>query len=458
MGCGGEGRAARLPIKAAGKGVVPTTHASRAPAPGTADDHGLAASNLGRGPAPALATPGLCSHTQPEEPTPGGLLQDSRAWVEVDEGAIIHNTRLLRRRIGPHVKLMAVVKANGYGHGDGTTAKAARTGGADAFAVASLAEAVGLRHQGLQEPILVLGHLSLVDEAHACLRWRLLPTISTLDQARLFHTVASRSGACLPVHVNLDTGMARLGVPWQEGAALIQAILRLEGLRVEGIYSHLAAADAVDPGLTQQQQQRFDQVLAALTNGHPPRLCRHLANSAAAMTDSGLHYDMVRVGLALYGHASAEHLEGRLPLRPAMAVRARVTILKTVPAGTGVSYDHRYHTQRPSRLAVVAIGYADGVPRLLSGRMGVLHGGRWLPQVGSITMDQVMIDATDHPQLHTGAVVTLLGKDGAASISPRQWSRTCGTIPWDILCGFSSRLPRLRAGHSTGHGGQSTVS
>ena len=401
-----------------------------------------------RGVVPTAPTALLRSDTPPEA-IPVGLLPDSRAWVEVDEGAITHNTRLLRQRIGPNVKLMAVVKANGYGHGDGTTAQAARAGGADAFAVASLAEAIGLRRQGLQEPILVLGHLSRVDEVHACLNWHVLPTISTMDQARLFHTVASDSGACLPVHVNLDTGMTRLGVPWREGVALIQAILRLDGLHVEGIYSHLAAADAVDPILTKQQQQRFDHVLAGLLHGQPTRLCRHLANSAAVMTDSGLHYDMVRVGLALYGHAPAEHLEGILPLRPAMAVRARVTLLKTVPAGTGISYDHHYHTKRTSRLAVVAIGYADGVPRLLSGRMDVLHQGHRLPQVGAITMDQLMIDATDHPRLHTGAVVTLLGHDGTASIGPRQWCQACGTIVWDILCGFSSRLPRLPAAQPT---------
>lgn len=385
------------------------------------------------------------------------LLERSRAWVEVDEGAITHNTRVLRQRIGPRVKLMAVVKANGYGHGDGATARAARAGGADAFAVASLAEAVGLRRQGVQESVLVLGHLSQGDEARACLRWRLLPTISTLDQARMFHAVASGSEACLPVHVNMDTGMARLGVPWQEGAALIQAIQSLDSLRVEGVYSHLAAADAVDPSLTRRQRQRFDQVLAQLGNGQPARLCRHLANSAATMADDSLHYDMVRVGLALYGHAAAEHLEGILPLRPAMAVRARVTLLKTVPAGTGISYDHRYHTKRPTRLAVVAIGYADGVPRLLSSRMGVLHRGHRLPQVGAITMDQLMIDATDHPQLHTGAVVTLLGHDGTATISPRQWSEVCGTIPWDVLCGFSNRLPRLSASHSPRQGDQPTL-
>ena len=385
------------------------------------------------------------------------VLERSRAWVEVDEGAITHNTRVLRQRIGPHVKLMAVVKANGYGHGDGATAHAARAGGADAFAVASLVEAVGLRRQGLQEPVLVLGHLSRMDEARACLRWRLLPTISTLDQARVFHAVASDAGVCLPVHVNLDTGMARLGTPWQEGAALVQAIQLLGNLRVEGVYSHLAAADAVDPGLTRRQRQRFDRVLAQLGNGQPARLCRHLANSAATMADTSLHYDMVRVGLALYGHAPAEHLAGILPLQPAMAVRARVTLLKTVPAGTGISYDHRYHTTRPSRLAVVAIGYADGVPRLLSSRMGVLHRGHWLPQVGAITMDQLVIDATDHPQLHAGAVVTLLGHDGTATISPRQWSEACDTIPWDILCGFSNRLPRLSAGHSPLQGDPATL-
>ena len=384
-------------------------------------------------------------------------LERSRAWMEVDDGAITHNARVLRRHVGPQVKLMAVVKANGYGHGDGTTAQAARTGGADAFAVASLVEAVGLRQQGLQEPVLVLGHLSRMEEARACLGWHLLPTISSLDQARMFHAVARDAGRCLPVHVNLDTGMTRLGVPWQQGAALIQAIQGLDGLRVEGVYSHLAAADAVDPSLTQQQRQRFAQVLAQLGDGHPATQCRHLANSAGTMADASLHYDMVRVGLALYGHAPADHLEGILPLRPAMAVRARVTLLKTVPAGTGVSYDHRYHTTRPSRLAVVAIGYADGVPRLLSGHMGVLHQGQWLPQVGAVTMDQLVIDATEHPHLHTGAVVTLLGSDGTATISPRQWSDACGTIPWEVLCGFSSRLPRLSAAHSAQDDDQTAI-
>ena len=395
----------------------------------------------------------LHSHTQPEV-LPAGFLQDSRAWVVVDEEAMTHNTRLLRQKVGSNIKLMAVVKANGYGHGAVATAKATRAGGANAFAVASLAEAIGLRQHELQEPILVLGHLSQVDEVHACLRWRLLPTISTMDQAQLFHTVASRLGVCLPVHVNLDTGMARLGVPWREGVALIQSIQNLDGLHVEGVYSHLAAADSIDPSLTQRQQKRFDHVLDGLSDGQPTKFCRHLANSAATMADSCLHYDMVRVGLALYGYAPAEHLENILPLRPAMAVRARVTILKTVPTGTGISYDHRYHTKRPSRLAVVAIGYADGVPRLLSNQMGVLHQGHWLPQVGAITMDQLVIDATDHPQLHTGAVVTLLGSDRTASISPHQWSQACGTIPWDILCGFSNRLPRLSAAHSAQHAGQ----
>ena len=171
--------------------------------------------------------------------------------------------------------------------------------------------------------------------------------------------------------------------------------------------------------------------------------CRHLANSAATLRSPALHYDLVRVGLALYGHRPAAHLGAAMELQPAMQVRARVSLLREVPAGVGVSYGHRFITQRPSRLAVVGIGYADGVPRLLSNQLQVLFQGQRIPQVGAITMDQLVLDATDAPELEAGSIVTLLGDDGAARIDPQAWSEPCGTIPWEILCGFKHRLPRL---------------
>ena len=374
-------------------------------------------------------------------------LERQRAWVEVSTTALEANARALQRLIGPSTQLMAVVKADGYGHGAVTVAQAARAGGASCFGVATLAEGIELRRAGLQEPVLVLGNLSQAEELRSCLQWQLMPTISGMREALLCQNLASGQGRPMALQLKLDTGMARLGADWQEGPRLVAAIQALEAVELVGVYSHLASADlpdSEDDGLTSQQQQRFENVLRSLQEQGLAAGCRHLANSAGALRSRSLHYDLVRVGLALYGHAPAPHLADALALQPAMQLRARVSLVREVGAGVGVSYGHRFRTQRPSRLAVVGIGYADGVPRQLSNQLTVLHLGQPLPQVGAITMDQLVLDATDCPALEVGSVVTLLGRDGDHCITPADWSERCGTIPWEILCGFKHRLPRLR--------------
>ncbi|MCT0225440.1 alanine racemase [Synechococcus sp. CS-1328] len=369
-----------------------------------------------------------------------------RAWVEVNAGAIRANARALRSFIGPVTELMAVVKADGYGHGAVLVAQAALAGGASCFGVATLAEGVELRTAGIRAPILVLGNLTQVEELRSCLRWQLMPTISSMREALLCQNLASGSGRTMPLQLKLDTGMARLGADWQDGPRLVAALQDLDAVDLVGLYSHLAHADACpdeDDGLTREQQRRYENVLDSLRQqtlscGH-----RHLANSAGTLRDHAIHYDLVRVGLALYGQEPAPHLAGRLPLQPAMQLHARVSLIREVPAGVGVSYGHRFRTSRPSRLAVVGIGYADGVPRQLSNQLEVLFRGQSLPQVGAITMDQLVLDATETPELEVGSVVTLLGQQGDRSIGPADWSERCHTIPWEILCGFKHRLPRL---------------
>lgn len=375
-------------------------------------------------------------------------LERQRAWVEVDAAAIEANVRTLRRHLGSS-ELMAVVKADGYGHGALTVVRAALAGGAASLGVATLAEGIELRRSGIEAPVLVLGGLSHGQDLRACLHWRLMPTISSLQEARLCHNLASGQGRPMALQLKLDTGMARLGVDWEQGPQLVAAIAELEAVELAGVYSHLASADlppGQDGDLTRQQQQRFETVLTSLRQQGLDPGCRHLANSAGTLSHPDLHYDLARVGLALYGHPPAAHLGGVVALQPAMALRARVTLIRELAAGMGVSYGHRFHTQRPSRLAVVAIGYADGVPRALSNQLEVLFRGQRLPQVGAITMDQLIVDATDCPALEVGAVVTLLGRDGGQEITPCAWSTRCGTIPWEILCGFKHRLPRLSCG------------
>lgn len=386
-------------------------------------------------------------------PEPG--LARQRAWVEVDTNALTANARSLKRCIGANTSLMAVVKADGYGHGSIPVARAALAGGASQCGVATLTEGIELRRAGIEAPILVLGSLTQVEELRSCLHWQLMPTISGMREALLCQNLASDKGQPMGLQLKLDTGMARLGADWQEGARLVAAISELEAVQLKGLYSHLASADVApedDDGLTIQQQQRFDTVLRALQEQGHTGGSRHLANSAGTLRSAGLHYDLVRVGLSLYGHSPAPHLAGVTPLEPAMTLHARVSLVREVGAGVGVSYGHRFRTSRPSRLAVVSIGYADGVPRQLSNQLEVLFAGQRLPQVGAITMDQLMLDATDCPALEVGSVVTLLGRDGDQEITPTDWSDRCQTIPWEILCGFKHRLPRLTAAQAAWEG------
>jgi alanine racemase len=383
------------------------------------------------------------SNPQPTEDERGHSRQ--RAWVEIQPEAIEANARILCRHIQNDTALMAVVKADGYGHGAVTVAQAAQAGGATSFGVATLAEGVQLRRAGITAPVLVLGNLTDPEQLRSCLRWQLMPTLSTAQQARLCQALAADSGRQLRVQLKLDTGMTRLGVDWREAPLLAGLIHDLEHLDLAGVYSHLASADlppGQDGGLTTLQQQRFEQAIDSLRQHDLATGCLHLANSAGTLLHQQHHFDMVRVGLALYGHAPAAHLEP-LPLQPALSLQARVSLIRSVGAGVGVSYGHRFRTRRASRLAVVSIGYADGVPRLLSNRLDVLWQGQRLPQVGAITMDQMVIDATAASNLAVGSVVTLLGCSGDERISPGDWADTMGTIPWEILCGFKQRLPRL---------------
>lgn len=369
-----------------------------------------------------------------------------RAWVEVSAAAIEANARSLRRFLDQQCRLMAVVKADGYGHGAKTVAQAALRGGASSLGVATLQEGLELRQAGIDAPVLVLGNLNHPEELRTCLHAQLMPTLSSMREALICQNMAAGSGRQFAVQLKLDTGMSRLGCDWTDAPRVVEAMHQLDHLALNGIYSHLALADGDQQGsaaaVTCQQQQRFEQVLRSLPSAGQD-CCRHLANSAGTVRDRQLHYDMVRVGLSLYGHSPSPHLPTVAGLQPAMAVKARVTLIRDVPAGVGVSYGHRFITERPSRLAIVGIGYADGISRALSGRISAISNGQLLAQVGAITMDQLVLDATDQPDLESGSVVTLLGQDGDINISPQHWSDQCDLIPWEVLCGFKHRLPRL---------------
>lgn len=368
-----------------------------------------------------------------------------RAWVEVDQAALKYNVHQLRRQLAEDTQLMAVVKADAYGHGAIAVAKAALEAGATWLGVATVPEGIELRQAGIRSPILMMGAVQSPEEVMAIAQWQLQPAIVTPKQALVFSDTLSRLNLTrpLPVHLQLDTGMSRLGFPWQRAMEFTQFVRRLPHLEVVGIYSHLATADSLDQTTMKLQQQRFEAVLQELKAAKLLPPLQHFANSAAALADPALHHHMVRVGLALYGLYPAPHLRHKIDLRPAMQVKARITHIKSIPAGSGVSYGHQFVAPRQLNIAVAGIGYADGVPRALSNRISVLAKGQRVPQVGAITMDQLMLDVTDFPDLQEGDIVTLLGQDGDLSITADEWADLTGTISWEIVCGFKHRLPRI---------------
>ncbi|MEM8807864.1 MAG: alanine racemase, partial [Cyanobacteria bacterium P01_G01_bin.38] len=323
--------------------------------------------------------------------TPGlSAMRCSRAWVEINLAAVRHNVQQFKAHLAPGTELMAVVKADAYGHGALTIATAVLQAGATWLGVATVPEGIELRQAGIKAPILVMGAVNHPEEVRAIATWQLQPTLVTPKQALVFSDTLSGQAPSLPVHLKLDTGMSRLGCDWQQAVAFVDFVRRLPNLQVASLYSHLATADSPDLTMLQIQHQRFEAAIAALKQQGllPPKL--HFANTAATLLDPTLHYDRVRVGLGLYGLSPAPHLDSLLDLRPALEVKARITHLKTLEAGAGVSYGHSFVAPRQIRVAVVGIGYADGVPRRLSNQLQVLINGARVNQVGAITMDQLM--------------------------------------------------------------------
>lgn len=378
-----------------------------------------------------------------------------RAWVEIDLAALAHNVQQMKSLLAPQTQLMTVVKADAYGHGACTVAQTALQAGASWLGVATIPEGIELRQAGINAPILILGATNTPEQIRAIAQWKLQPTLCTPQQALTFSETLTSLNQILPVHIKLDTGMSRLGTNWQEAANFVQLVYHCPNLEIGSIYSHLATADSADPTIMQEQHRRFETAKKAIATrlkntkinnlGRQfPRL--HLANTAATLTDPNLHYDMVRVGLATYGLYPATHLKEVVELKPVMQVKARVTQVKTIAAGTGVSYGYQFIADKEMRLAVVGIGYADGIPRNLSNKMKVLIRGQQVPQIGAITMDQIMLDVSTIPNLQAGEVVTILGKDGDFQIGADDWAEILGTISWEILCSFKHRLPRVAVG------------
>jgi len=364
-------------------------------------------------------------------------------WAEIDLEAVRANVKVLRATCAP-AELLAVVKAEGYGHGAVPIARAALEAGATALGVALVEEGIELREAGIEATILVLSE-PVPAAAPSVVAHGLTPVVYTLAGVDALAKAVADGGAHdqLDVHLKVDTGMHRVGCRPDDAVDLAAQVLDRPELRLAGVCTHLAVADEPGNPYTTAQLAQFDAVLDALRARGMPTGIVHAANTAGAIDCPAARYDMVRVGIGVYGIAPADELEGRVTLRPAMSVKARVTQVKSVPEGARLSYGLQYETSRATRIATVPIGYADGVPRELPQRGGaaIVHGHR-CPIAGTVTMDQLMLDVGDLP-VDVGDEIVLIGRQGDEEITAAAWARAMGTIAYTIVCGIGPRVPRV---------------
>jgi alanine racemase len=366
-------------------------------------------------------------------------------WAEIDLDALAENLRVIRAQVGSDVSVMAAVKANAYGHGAVSCALRLEREGVDWFGVAMPEEGIDLRQAGITKPILCLGGFWAGQET-VCLQQRLTPVVYRLDMIEAFDSAARDAGVMADVHVKIDTGMGRLGVRSDDVPRFCQALSRFRSIRVDGLMTHLAAAD--DPareGFTNNQLKRFQQAIDLFRDkGFAPTFV-HAANSAATFAFPKARGNIVRPGGTLYGFRR-DVLPPKFEtsqLRPVMSLCSRIMLLKSVGKGEKLGYGCTFETTRESRIATIPIGYDDGYRRAFSNQGRVIVRGTFAPVVGRVSMDLTLIDVTDVAGVSLHDQVTLLGIDGSLSINAEDLAELAGTISYEITCGISSRVPRI---------------
>jgi alanine racemase len=388
----------------------------------------------------------------------GGVVQQNRdyaaperrwAWVEIDREAIRHNLKRFRKLLGPDVKILAVVKADGYGHGAVESARLALATGATTLGVSSVDEGIELRRAGIAAPILILAEPP-IEAIPLVLQHQLVPSIYNMEFALALGETADAQGRPSPYHLKVDTGMNRVGVHYSDAGDFLRTISFHRGLDLQGVFTHFATADDINTAGFKRQIERFEQALSVIRYmGVSPGVI-HAANTSAAIRYKQAHYDMVRLGIGIYGLHPSEVTKSIIELRPAMSVRGRISFLKSVPIGEGVSYSHTYLSPGNVLIATIPIGYGDGISRVLSNRMDVLVGGRRLPQVGNICMDMMMVEIDQrasalHPRanIELGDEVIIIGRSGNDEITLDDMAKMLGTINYELACRFGLRLDRV---------------
>jgi len=368
-----------------------------------------------------------------------------RAWAEINLDNIAHNVREVRRLAGKRTEIIAVVKADAYGHGTLETVQTLLENGATRLAVSMLDEAIQLRKIGVDVPILVLNHTDF-RRVGEVLAYNITQTVYSHEMAKALSEEAVRQGTKAKVHIKIDTGMTRVGFkPGYRAVKDVVAIMKLDGIIVEGIYTHFAEADAKDRTYTKYQFELFESIIEELNRIGALIPIRHVSNSGAILQYPEMTLEAIRPGIILYGiYPSKEVDRSVIDLKPAMTLKANIVLVKDVEPGVSISYGRTFTTRRPSRIATIPIGYADGYSRLLSNKSRVLVNGQYAPVVGNICMDQCMVDITDvSGEVKVGDEVVLIGRQGERGITVEEIADLIGTIPYEVVSVIGKRIPRV---------------
>lgn len=374
-------------------------------------------------------------------------MYDSRpTFAEIDLTALRHNFKVIRSALPASTEILAVVKADAYGHGFMDISRELEHLGVNAFGVAFLAEAIQLRKSGIDKPILLLGGIYPGQE-RKCIGYNLSTVVFTLEQAQALNQAARKLFRKAQIHLKIDTGMGRLGIPYSQAPAFLDELRRLPNLALEGVISHFASADELDESgrlFTREQTERFEWVLAETRQaGFEPRY-NHIANSAGALLGNCPDCNLVRPGITLYGALPSADFRGKLDLRPVMRLKSRIAMLKQVETGTTISYARRFTARDTTLIASVPVGYADGYPRSLTNKGEVLVRGQRARVTGTVCMDWIMLDVTGITGVAVGDEVVLMGADTSGNcIHAEELAAWANTIPYEIFCGISKRVPRI---------------
>lgn len=365
-----------------------------------------------------------------------------RCWAEIDLAALERNLRLIRASLPSHMRYVAVVKADAYGHGLPQTAARLMHAGADLFAVATLSEAATVRELGPGWPILLLSPL-LPEEDRSLAEYDLTATVSCAEEVARFDAAGRDAGRPISVHLKIDTGMGRLGVWHEQAAELYAQIAKATHLRLAGVFTHFAAPEDVD--FTAEQRRRFLAALAACQGLDLSRIFVHADNSAGIESMSGASpFNAVRIGLLQFGILpSPNSLLSQVHTEPVFSFRTRVGVVKTLPSGQTISYGRTHTLRRETRVAILCAGYGDGISRALSNRAQVLIRGTRCPVLGRVTMDQTIVDVTDAGEVRCGDEAVFVGRQNDGEISISEFSAWADTIPWETLCSVTKRVPRV---------------